>query len=223
MIRCLIIIVEGKTESTFVREVLSPYLWTFGIFDIRPIQISTSRNQKGGMVNYQHFENDAKHYLLQESDVLVTSLIDYYALPTNFPGYFEAESGFEDSMLRVRFLERSLAARINHPRFLPYIQLHEFEALLFADTRGIAGLIGGTGISYQLVEEIYAQFPNPEDINDHPSTAPSKRLAAIIPGYDKVIDGNFIALENGIQAILERCPRFRNWVETLIARMQAPA
>lgn len=221
--RCLIIIVEGKTESTFVREVLSPYMWASGIFDVRAIQVSTSRHQKGGMVNYDHFEHDTKRYLLQESDVLVTSLIDYYALPNNFPGYADAMGGFEDSLSRVESLEQSLAARINHPRFVPYIQLHEFEALLFADERGFAGLIGGEGSRDKLLREICTQFPNPEDINDHPSTAPSKRLAAIIPGYDKVIDGNFIALENGIDAILDRCPRFRKWVETLIARMQAPA
>lgn len=221
--RCLIIIVEGKTESTFVREVLSPYLWDAGVFDVRPIQVSTSRLQKGGVVNYQHFENDAKHYLIQESDVLVTSLIDYYALPNNFPGYTKAMGGIEDSLSRVEYLEQSLAARINHPRFVPYIQLHEFEALLFAKESGFAGLLGVDTSRIQLLREICDLFPNPEDINDHPNTAPSKRLAALIPGYDKVIDGNYIALENGIQAILDRCPRFRNWVENLIVRMQAPA
>jgi hypothetical protein len=94
---------------------------------------------------------------------------------------------------------------------------------LFTSNRGFQAIERCRENEMDRLRALLSQFPNPELINDGESTAPSKRLAAIIPGYDKVLFGNFIALENGIQAILDRCPRFRNWVATLIARMQAPA
>jgi len=70
------------------------------------------------------------------------------------------------------------------------------------------------------LDKIISEYPNPEDINDDPSTAPSKRLKnnQLIKGYNKVIDGNLIILETGIDTILQKCPRFSKWVETIIER-----
>lgn len=68
------------------------------------------------------------------------------------------------------------------------------------------------------IKAIIDAFDNPEDINSSPETAPSKRLMRIIPGYDKVLFGNIIALENGLSLVLEKCPRFRTWIDTLIHR-----
>jgi len=66
--------------------------------------------------------------------------------------------------------------------------------------------------------EIIKIFPNPEDINTSANGAPSKRLLAIQPNYDKVMQGNLIALEVGIRQMLDKCPRFRQWVDMLISR-----
>jgi hypothetical protein len=38
----------------------------------------------------------------------------------------------------------------------------------------------------------------------------------IMDNYEKVFDGNMIALEIGIATILEKCPRFKQWVDILI-------
>jgi len=62
-------------------------------------------------------------------------------------------------------------------------------------------------------------FPNPELINDRPSHAPSARLENIVPEYRKPLYGNLIALELGMETILEKCPRFNNWIHLIIDRM----
>lgn len=216
--RALFVVVEGETEAVFVRAILSPYLIAAGIFDIRPIQIPTSPKQKGGLVDFERFRNLVIRILKQEQDVLVTSLVDYFRLPTDFPGY-EAARRLSDPNRIVASLEAALAEEINEIRFIPYIQLHEFEGLLFVSDRGFLATGRCSDKELDRLRTVMAQYPNPELINDGPSTAPSKRLEATIQGYDKVLFGNFIALENGIDAILDRCPRFRNWVETLIDKM----
>jgi len=71
------------------------------------------------------------------------------------------------------------------------------------------------------IKQVIEQFPNPEEINSHPKTAPSKRLLEIIPDYQKVIDGNTIAMEIGIETLLQKCPRFRAWIESLISKAKA--
>jgi hypothetical protein len=38
---------------------------------------------------------------------------------------------------------------------------------------------------------------------------------SIIEGYDKVVYGSLIALQIGIDAILEKCPHFNEWINTL--------
>jgi hypothetical protein len=220
--RALIVVVEGETEAMFIREVLGPALLAGGIFDIRPIQIPTSPKQKGGLVDYIRFRNMVIRLLKQEQDILVTSMVDFYGLPNDFPDYERAHQ-LSDSNSVVDCLEAALSREINENRFIPYIQLHEFEGLLFTSEYGFKSIGKCDEKAITLLRTIIEQHPNPEQINDGPLTAPSKRLKAMIPRYDKVLDGNYIALENGIQAILDRCPRFRNWVETLIARMQAPA
>ena len=99
--------------------------------------------------------------------------------------------------------------------------MHEFEALLFTKWTGFADFAIPEA-NKKAIKQIIAEFPNPELINDRPNLAPSKRLEAlIIPKYEKPFHGNYIALENGFDAILEKCPRFKQWVDTLVARMTA--
>ena len=74
------------------------------------------------------------------------------------------------------------------------------------------------------VLEICKQYNNVEDINGSEHGAPSKRLNSIYKAdgkkYEKIIDGIDIAELTGIEKILEKCPRFRNWIETLIENLQ---
>lgn len=218
--RSLIIVVEGQTEEEFVNETFAPWLNSQGIFDVRAIKIRTSKTGKGGNTNYAHFQNTTKILLKQEKDVLVSSLVDFFRLGKKFPR-FEDSKKIPSTARRVEFLEQELGKDIASDRFIPYIQLHEFEALLFAKLEGFEAipLFGKKEIAE--VAAIIKGYPNPELINDHPDTAPSKRLERIAPGYNKVLHGNFVILENGLPIIFEKCPRFRHWAQSLVERMKS--
>jgi len=220
----LIVIVEGDTEKEFIDKVLSPYLASKGLYDIN-IQCFKIKHTKGGLTKYRHLKTDLIH-CIYESDALVTTMIDYFALPSDFPKYEEAQM-IVDKGERVSFLERAIVEDVEKeknktfPNLLPYIQLHEFEALVFSSISAIRALYTDREAKFNELEQIITRYPNPEDINDDPKTAPSKRLInnQLIKGYNKVIDGILIIEEAGIDTILKKCPRFRKWVETIIERL----
>jgi hypothetical protein len=118
-------------------------------------------------------------------------------------------------------LEDACLEDIGDNRFIPYIQLHEFEGLLFTDTKGFKSLPDITTTGIQELTDIVDSFPNPELINEGKDTAPSKRLMKLIPSYQKPLYGNFIALENDFNSILSKCPRFKAWIDVIIERMLA--
>ena len=103
-------------------------------------------------------------------------------------------------------------------RVIPYVQQHEFESLLFSDVDAFAAVL--PGVSNEVVptlRHIRSQFPSPEDINDNPATAPSKRIAGAVPEYRKVVHGPLIAGETGLDTIRRECRRFNAWMERLEA------
>lgn len=108
---------------------------------------------------------------------------------------------------------------INTRNFIPYIQLHEFEALLFSSDEGFEFQYDNVQIIRNL-NDVRNRYPNPENINDSPITAPSKIIERILKDagekYVKTSDGENIATIIGIDKILEMCPRFNNWVNILI-------
>lgn len=112
---------------------------------------------------------------------------------------------------------------IDTRNFIPYIQLHEFEALLFSSDEGFNFQFDNPMIISKL-KDVRNRFPNPEDINDNPQTAPSKRIIKILEKYGekyvKTSDGESIAFEIGIEEMLNKCPRFNNWVNALIAKIK---
>lgn len=210
-------VVEGQTESEFVEQVLAPYFWEQEIFDVRAILIETSPGYKGGFVRYGHMRDLVIRLLKEEPDVVVTTFVDYFRIPNSMPGYADCMRQVQVSQkieCLEEYLKNDILTEIERPIFIPYIQQHEFEALLFSSDTGFqayndAGIVAA-------VNGIMRRYPNPEDINDGPNTAPSKRILNIIQNYEKVIDGNLMALEIGIEVILEKCPRFSAWVESLI-------
>ncbi len=210
----LIIIVEGKTEKEFVLETLQPYFYGIGFYNVVAMEIQTGKEQKGGFVNYQHLKKDVLK-MLREPDTIVTTLVDYFGMPTNLPNYANCQA-LNGVNQRINCLEASMKTDIGFgDRFIPYIQQHEFEALLFASNRGFTNYFGEK--IGDAMGNVIAQYDNPEDINDSPQTAPSKRILSIIPSYKKVNDGNLIAMEIGLQTIMEKCPRFRAWLDQLTA------
>lgn len=207
----LYIIVEGQTEEDFVNQVLAPYLFHFKILDVRAIKITTSKTGKGGFVNYQHLKNDALKYLKKEKDIIVTTFFDYFRMPTSMPDYEKCiKLPFADN--RINCLEAAMQEDIGYDNFIPYIQKFEFEALLFSENSGFEAYFEEKICNE--TRQVIEKFETPEEINTHPEKAPSKRLEKIFKSngekYEKVDDGNLVALELGIEKILNACPRFNN-------------
>jgi hypothetical protein len=134
-VKPLYILVEGQTEEEFVKDLLRPYLWNEKIYEVRPIKISTKAGFKGGFVNYDHLKRDATKLLKQRDEVIVSTFVDYFRIPANLPKYGDCQK-IPDIDARIKCLEKEIQADIGGERFLPYIQKHEFEALLFSSNSG---------------------------------------------------------------------------------------
>ncbi len=212
----IIVIVEGRAEVEFIKKILMPYLASQGISQaILPIPISTSSLQKGGFSNYEYFQNDITKNLRSNTNIIVTTFVDFFKFPKkNFPNENCFEKNGTDAMIDC--IKSTMTTQFNDNRLIPYVQRHEFEALLFSTNKGFLKYFDSK--QSKATERIIQQFPNPEDINTSPQTAPSKRLEAINSKYKKVVLGILIAQEIGIETILQKCPRFAAWVQQLIDR-----
>ena len=129
------VIVEGQTEEEFVNEVLAPFFISHGILDVRAFQLETSPGFRGGAVSWQRLKLNVELLLKREQDIVLTTFIDFFRLSYSFPCYQEGQS-IVDKVARTTFLEEAMADGIQDHRFIPYIQLHEFEALLFSGSAG---------------------------------------------------------------------------------------
>lgn len=211
----LIIVCEGPTEQEFCTEVLGVEFAKHDIYVEAPV----IKHSHGGIVAWEIIKRQIlKH--LQEGDAFVSMLVDYYGIKDqfSFPGWEESK-GIADKTERIHFLADKMAEDIPEQyryRFIPYIQLHEFEGLLFSDVNAFLNSFDTSEINYEALLEAAKDFENPEMINNSPATAPSKRLIEAIPDYNKVIFGNCVAMDIGLKKIREKCPLFNEWVEKLM-------
>ncbi len=213
----VLVSVEGQTEETFVREMLRKHLWGFNV-DLQPVIISTHRVKqggkfKGGVLRYEQARNEIRRLLGDTNAVAVTTMYDLYHLPGDFPGQSTRPAG--DGRAKARHVEQAFQNDVASPRFRPYFQVHEFEAFLFVDPARTARLFSVSPALIQQLQEIRDAFPTPEDINDNPLTAPSKRILSLYPRYEKPLYGTLAALETGLDAIRSECPHFDEWVTWL--------
>jgi len=217
--RTVYIMVEGPTEEEFVNNSLAPYLKGFDIVNTIPIGLETSPGFFGGDVSYKRYKDNAQKLLLSDPKCIVTSLIDFYELRKDFPGY-SAALAMPYRPDSVQHIEQETSNDINNNRLIPYIQLHEFEALLFSDITGFQSWFPQHINHFQY---IINQFNNPEMINDNPADTPSARIIRIVGRrkYSKPLHGALIAIDVGMPAILLKCSRFKNWVDTIIANATA--
>lgn len=214
MIR-LAISVEGRTEEEFVKGVLAGHLRTAEV-EPTPILIGIARRAgRGGDVSVENLASDMARLYLDPGFHAVTSLVDLYG----FRGPEDAKTVDESEERVCRAILEKLPDAPDPRRIIPYVQQYEFEGLLFSDVDAFR-VIGASAGSLQALRTIRGQFPTPEDINDHPDTAPSKRIAGVMQryetrGYGKIRDGFLIAGETGLDAIRWECRRFDEWVSRL--------
>jgi hypothetical protein len=215
--------VEGQTEQTFADTVLKPHLANLEVYMHGPILVAHCRKRgsvhRGGGRNYVPMRNDILRFLKQEKgdDVFFTTMIDLYGLQANFPGIEEAEKFRSDPQLRVNSLEAACAEDIGDPRFVPYLQLHEFEGLLFSDPSHFRVAYTNSGAQIAILKAIADTVSTPELINDGFTTAPSKRIIAVFPDYKgaKRIVGPQVAESIGLNEIRSKCPHFDDWITKL--------
>ncbi len=208
------VVVEGQTEETFVNAVLAPDLGHCGVF--LAARLLGTAGHRGGNVTYARVKRDVAMLLKQDKSAYCTTLLDLYGLGKGFPGDTAAprrptdiEQAMNNDMIGA--LGGTWRADI---RFIPYIQQYEFEGLLFSDPERLA-----RGISQPQLENnfqnIRAKFATPEEINDSPQTAPSRRILQIYPPYQKPTHGVLVAKAMGLAVIRRQCPRFNAWITRL--------
>lgn len=225
MIR-LNVVAEGHTEEGFVHQVLREHFANHSNIAMAVRRIRTNRNRKGvqkysgGLVKYAHLKRDIGFWMCedQNQDVRFTCMIDLYGLPVDFPGLDKVSQKMEP-LKKVKILEEALRNDIGDRRFVPYIQLHEFEALLFVDPSKLLIKFPESQDAVQALEAIAKNYSSPEDINEGKETSPSKRVIAAIPEYEKEKKdaGPAIAESIGLNLIRQKCPHFNAWIEKLEA------
>ena len=173
-------------------------------------KITTNRkkNVKGGNVNYELLKNEVRRTSAQ-GGVLITTFLDFFRLPPDFPGFTVAVKYIGQIEDAVR---ADCAAIIPPTSFLPYIQKHEFETLLFANPAGFSKVVDSKEMREIL--NVLKKYSTPEDINGSPKTAPSKRLLSIFR-YKKVADSALVLKDVDIDVLRNQCPRFDAWVGRL--------
>ena len=224
----LLVHVEGQTEETFVNEVLATHLYDRGFSSVgaRLMGSARQRARRGGVKAWPAVRNDILNHLLEDRECIATTMVDYYGMPAHgsraWPGRSQA-AGLEFTH-KAKTIEQGLAAEIaqsmgdgfDDRRFIPYVMMHEYEAMLFSDCAGFADGIGRPELSSQF-QGIRDRFGTPEEIDDSPASAPSKRIAALVPGYQKPLAGTNAARKIGLATIRAECPNFRHWLEHLEA------
>jgi hypothetical protein len=216
------IVVEGTTEQTFIRDVLAPEMAVQEIY-LYPVLIGKP-GHKGGDIRFDRAENDIGNFLKQRKDTYISTMFDFFRIDADWPGKKEVirqiKSGSVLSAVRkAEILESATRKKIGEnfgdsvSRFIPYIEMHEFEALLFSDADILAEK---AEIDISHLRGILEEYNNePEEINDNPEKAPSKRLEALNRAYRKVAMGKTVSEAIGIQTIREQCPHFDKWLTEL--------
>lgn len=220
--RRVIVVCEGQTEEAFVSRLLTPAFLPLDLH-IQGITVQTSPGHKGGALSYDRLWLAVRNSLAGGSVAAVTTLIDLYRLDTGFPGFGAAAPlGLQP---RLHALENAFHADVvvrsgcATARFIPHIQPHEFEALLFSDVETLVGVETGWTSALQELAAVRAAVPTPEDINQGPATKPAARLEALLqrPGFRKLRHGPIAAERIGLARIEAQCPHFASWLARLRA------
>lgn len=221
----LIIHCEGQTEETTVDEVLKGHLLQQGFDDVAATLIGNPRKTRGGIVGWSVAKREILRHLKESSSQYVTTMVDYYRLPQRgnraWPGRAAASalpvaqkaSTVESAMMAEVVAE--MGGDSFYPnRFIPFVVMHEFEGLLFSDCAAFSRGIERPDLEASF-QEIRDQFESPEEIDDSPINAPSKRVERLVPGYEKPFLGALAIIEIGLERVRRECQHFNHWMERI--------
>ncbi len=212
----LFVLCEGLSEKRFVEQVLVPYLWQHNQLNV---SASLLGKGTGGNVNHQTLFRDVPTRLRADKNAYCTTLFDFYALRNDFVGKQASirQASFEKKHEQLCEAMKSYCVA-TYPdiaaRFIPYVQMYEFEALLFSDPVSFGHALNKPDLIPSLIA-IRNKFATPEEINDSEYTAPSKRIQQLVPKYNKVIFGTLITEAIGLATIRLECKLFNAWLTHL--------
>jgi hypothetical protein len=218
----LYLTVEGQTEAAFATRVLVPHLANFNVFLNPPRFTGLHRRRRGripqgGLLNtFAHALADMQTWLKEDpsADARFSMMVDLYSLPSDFPG-FAAGMARPTGMAKVDALQASLGELIADPRFIPYLQCHEFEALVLADPLRIGTIYDVPEAEMEALCRDCGAYDTPEEINLGQHSHPKYRIEQKIPGYDENVAGPLLAEDIGIATLRARCPHFGEWLTRL--------
>lgn len=200
----VIVYCEGPTEETFVNRLLAPIFYPNNIF--------LSASSCNGVSKYSIIKKDLDEWCKSDRTAVITTMLDYYALPSDTPGM--QNNANADIYSKVKCVEDAIKADIGASNLMPNLMLHEFEALLFSKPECFS-YCGLSQRKLQELRDIRARAESPEHINNNPNTAPSKRILSLYPAYSKVLDGYHIAEDIGIDVMRSQCLHFNEWINKL--------
>ena len=222
----LLVHVEGETEETFVNEILADHLYASGyeLVGARLLGNARLRERRGGIRPWSTVKRDILRHLKEDVGCVATTMVDYYGLPRTGEKAWSgrAEAGTLPFVQKAACVEGALFADValtlggeyEARRFVPFVVMHEFEGLLFSSCDAFADGIGRQELA-QPFRDIRRQFATPEEIDDSPVTAPSKRVEGLVEGYEKPLHGCLAVLAIGLDTIRTECPHFRDWLTRL--------
>jgi len=215
----LLMLVEGQSEEIFVKYTLAPHLAQHGVYVQPPIVLWTKRwpsggGFRGGVSNWNQILRSLRP-LTHDGDAWVSTLLDFYGLPEDFPGLQEA-LGVGAAHENVAALQARFAAELSHQRFIPFLALHEFEAWLFSAPDAVEAHFGKAHLADRLRTAVQ-DAGAPELINHGATTHPKARLHNWVDGYKETSDGPTLLAKIGIAAIRAACPHFDGWLSRLEA------
>jgi len=210
------VLVEGQTEQAFIRDILSLY------FDTRQIYLHAVKfRRQGGITPYERAKEVIVKSLKEDAALICTTMVDFYGMPSDWPGRDQANR-CQNCAEKADIVEGSILEDIaghlgnsfNPNRLIPYVQMHEFEALLFSSPAKLAESLGDEKLS-SIFLTIRNKFSTPEEIDDHYDTCPSRRIEGAFEGFKKTINGISAASQIGLETIRQECPHFNEWVTKL--------
>ncbi|MFT4216646.1 MAG: DUF4276 family protein [Micropruina sp.] len=209
------VLVEGPTEEAFVNRVLQPHLGHSTY--LTPIVVHTSRAADGtarrGGGHWRNYDRHLRRLLAEPHWAMVTTLLDYYGYPDDAPACDCSTEHRQPECVESR--QNAIRASLPYDeRFEPFISLYEFETLVIAAGSALHAVLGDAGAAAAFRKLVADCGGNAELIDDGPRTAPSKRVAQVLDGYNKVRDGIAI-LEDSLGVALVAVPHFRAWVARL--------
>ena len=217
---------EGPTEKNFTDIVLAPHLYGVGYTEVsaRLVGVQRENARRGGIRSWTETRRGIISQLRRDASLIVSTMVDYYGLPADGPQAWpgRAEAKFLTFPQRAAHVENAIRSDVialmgdgfDPARFVPYVMMHEFEAMLFSNCARLAQAISRPDLSERF-QEIRDAFNTPEEIDDSPETAPSRRITDLVPEYQKPLDGTAAAGAIGLAVIRRECQHFGQWLAQL--------